>query len=106
MAIFAITYYLKEESNSCGCGDEHHHEHHHHHHHRDDYEITANIKALGSWAHFMPTSFLLKSELSADEILNKLKNTVEDQDLIFVTKVDKDSVASLNPNLIEWINEI
>lgn len=105
MSIFAITYYLKEESNSCGCSDEHHHEHHHHHH-RDDYEITANIKTLGSWAHFMPTSFLLKSKLSADEILNKLKNTVEAEDLIFVTKVNKDSVASLTPNVIEWINKI
>ncbi|WP_242829564.1 hypothetical protein [Clostridium sp. Ade.TY] len=54
----------------------------------------------------MPTSFLLKSELSADEILNKLKNTVEAEDLIFVTKVNKDSVASLTPNVIEWINKI
>lgn len=100
MSIFAITYYLKEETSSCGCDNEHHH------HYRDDYEITANIKTLGSWAHFMPTSFLLKSELSADEILNKLKNTVEAEDLIFVTKVNKDSVASLTPNVIEWINKI
>lgn len=101
MSIYTITYYLKEESHSCGCGDSHEH----HHHHRDDYAITGNIKALGSWAHFMPTSFLVKTDLSANEILEKLKEFVEEDDAIFVTKVDKENVASLTPGVIDWINK-
>lgn len=103
MKTYMITYYLKEEAHSCGCGEEHDEHHHHHHHERDDYEITAHIKELGAWAHFMPTAFLVKCELSADEILEKLKNYVEDKDLIFVTKVDKDDVSDLNPQVVQWI---
>ncbi|KMT21978.1 hypothetical protein [Clostridium cylindrosporum] len=102
MSIYAITYYLKEESHSCGCED---HDHDHHHHGRDDYEITSHIKTLGTWAHFMPTSFLVRTELSSNEILAKLKDCVESNDLIFVTKVDKDDVASLTPGVVEWINK-
>ncbi|AOR23397.1 hypothetical protein [Clostridium taeniosporum] len=101
MKVYAITYYLKEESNSCGCEG---HDHEHHHHHRDDYEITGNIKALGAWAHFMPTGFLVKCELTADEISVKLKEVLEATDMLFVTEVNKDNAASLTPGVIEWIN--
>ena len=103
MSVYAITYYLIENSHSCGCGDEHHN-HDHHHHERDDYEITAHIKALGPWAEFMPSSYLVRTSLSAEEILSNLKDSVEDKDLIFVTKVDKNDVASLTPGVVEWIN--
>lgn len=105
MSIYAITYHLQEEVHSCGCGGDHHdHDHHHEHTHRDDYEITGRIKELGAWAHFMPTSFLLRSELSANEILDKLKNYLEERDLLFVTEVSKENVASLTPGVVEWIN--
>ena len=100
MTIYAITYHLKEDSHSCGCGDDHHH----HHDTRDDYAITGNIKALGAWAHFMPTSFLVKTDLSAEDILAKLKEFIEEKDLLFVTEVTKDNVASLTPGVVEWIN--
>ncbi|MDR5585927.1 MULTISPECIES: hypothetical protein [Clostridium] len=103
MNVYAITYYLKEDTHSCGCED--HHEEHHHHHHRDDYEITGNIKALGAWAHLMPTSFLVKCELTADEISTKLKEFLQDKDMLFVTEVTKDNVASLTPGVVEWINQ-
>ena len=62
MNTYLITYYLKEKSHSCGCEDHGDHDHHHHHHEeRDDYEVTAHIKTLESWAHLMPTSFLSKN---------------------------------------------
>lgn len=104
MLTYMITYYLKEESHSCSCGDNHG-EDHHHHHERDDYEIKAHIKTLGAWAHFIPTSFIVKSEMRAKDILEKLKTHVEEGDLIFVTKVDKEEVATLNDQVIEWIRE-
>ncbi|MEG2338772.1 MAG: hypothetical protein RSB66_06790 [Clostridium sp.] len=162
MNVYTITYYLVEETHSCGCSEEHDHDHgccdgHHHdddheccgghghedgheccgghghedgheccgghdhedghecgchgeddheeehYHGRDDYEITAHIKTLGAWAHFMPTSFLVKTEKSADEIMDILRPTVEDGDMIFVNKIDKDNVAALNPAITDWI---
>ncbi|GAB6167922.1 hypothetical protein JCM1393_03820 [Clostridium carnis] len=102
MTVYAITYYLKEDLHSCGCED--HEEEHHHHHTRDDYEITGNIKSFGAWAHFMPTSFLVKTDLTASEISEKLKDFLQNNDMLFVTKVDKDDVSSLTPGVVEWIN--
>lgn len=103
MKVYAILYYLQEEAHSCGCGG-HDHDHHHHHEERDDYELVGHIKELGAWACFMPSSYLLRSDLSADEILAKLKPYVHERDLLFVNEISKDNVASLTPAVVEWIN--
>lgn len=99
MSVYTVSYYLREHSHSCGCGD------HEHSHSRDDYEICARIKTLGAWANFMPNSFLVKTDLNSEEILLKLKEYIEDNDLLFVNKVNKDDVASLAPGVVEWINK-
>lgn len=101
METYAITFYLNENSHSCGCES---HDHEHHHHHRDDYDIVATIKSLGAWANFMPDSYLVKANISANEILKKIKPFLESGDLLFVTKVCKNDVASLTPGVVDWIN--
>ena len=104
MTVYAITFYLSEDSHSCGCDShDHNHDHEHHHHHRDDYDIIATIKSLGAWANFMPDSYLLKTDVSANEISEKIKALLHPNDLLFVTKVDKDDVASLTPGVVDWI---
>lgn len=106
MNTYLITYYLKEESHSCGCGDHGDHDHHHHHHEeRDDYEVTAHIKTLGAWAHLMPTSFLVKTDKNSEEIVSFLKDFLEEKDMIFVNKIDKEDLASLTPGVVEWIRQ-
>ncbi|MFR4998142.1 MAG: hypothetical protein ACLUDK_13095 [Clostridium paraputrificum] len=105
MNTYLITYYLKEESHSCGCGDHGDHDHHHHHEERDDYEVTAHIKTLGAWAHLMPTSFLVKTDKNSEEIVSFLKDFLEEKDMIFVNKVDKEDLASLTPGVVEWIRQ-
>ncbi|MGL4449961.1 MAG: hypothetical protein ACRDD2_00785 [Sarcina sp.] len=100
MSVYLINYYLKEHAHSedCGCeGEEHHH------HHRDTYELQGEIKELGAWAHIMPTSFIVKTEKTSEEILEKIKFTVEDTDMILVTKIDETNVATLNPQITAWI---
>ena len=101
MEVYAITFYLNENSHSCGCES---HDHEHHHHHRDDYDIVSTIKSLGAWANFMPDSYLVKTNISANEISEKIKPFLESGDLLFVTKVCKDTVASLTPGVVDWIN--
>lgn len=103
METYAITFYLNEDSHTCGC-EEHDHDHEHHHHHRDDYDIVGTIKSLGAWANFMPDSYLVKTTSSAKEIAEKIQAFLETGDLLFVTKVDKDDVASLTPGVVDWIN--
>ena len=101
MNTYLITYYLKEESHSCGCENHGDHDHHHHHHEeRDDYEVTAHIKTLGAWAHLMPTSFLVKTDKNSEEIVSFLKDFLEEKDMIFVNKVDKEDLASLTPVVV------
>ncbi|RKI46555.1 hypothetical protein D7V67_13665 [Clostridium paraputrificum] len=106
MNTYLITYYLKEESHSCGCENHGDHDHHHHHHEeRDDYEVTAHIKTLGAWAHLMPTSFLVKTDKNSEEIVSFLKDFLEEKDMIFVNKVGKEDLASLTPGVVEWIRQ-
>ena len=106
MNTYLITYYLKEESHSCGCENHGDHDHHHHHHEeRDDYEVTAHIKTLGAWAHLMPTSFLVKTDKNSEEIVSFLKDFLEERDMIFVNKIDKEDLASLTPGVVEWIRQ-
>lgn len=131
MSVYTITYYLKEETHADHHDHHDHHEHedrkhendnhghHEHHHHdehdhhsheehmhthpRDEFQIIGEIKTLGAWAHMMPHSFLVKTDLSSEEILAKLKAVVQSEDMIFVTKVDANDVASLTPQVVEWI---
>ena len=103
METYAITFYLNEDSHTCGC-EEHDHDHEHHHHHHDDYDIVGTIKSLGAWANFMPDSYLVKTTSSAKEIAEKIQAFLETGDLLFVTKVDKENVASLTPGVVDWIN--
>ena len=131
MNVYTILFYLNEDSSSCGCGDHEHnhdhngcgcesHDHSHEHNHddncgcghdhshgtvRDDYEVMGVIKSLGAWANFMPDSYLVKSEFSAKEISEKISAVLEPKDLLFVTKVDKDDVASLTPGVVDWIRQ-
>lgn len=127
MNVYTILFYLNEDSSdhhhshdhndSCGCSStEHNHEHgntcssgddcgcgHDHGTIRDDYDVVGVIKTLGAWANFMPDSYLVKSEFTAEEISEKIKAVLQDKDLLFVTKVDKDDVSSLTPGVVDWI---
>lgn len=104
MSIYVISYFLREEphihSHDCGCDD---HNHEEECCGRDDSRLIGEIQSLGAWAHFMPESFLLHSSLTPKEILEKLKVFVNDDDLLFISKINSDSTESLTPQVKEWI---
>lgn len=111
MSVYLITYYLQQNnSHECGC-DDHNHEHNHDHEHGEncgcggdaDYDLIGEIEGLGRWAQFMPTAFLVNTSLTSNEILEKLAPTMGEKDLLFVSKVDSKDVASLTPQVKEWI---
>lgn len=103
MSAYMITYFL---SDTCGCGHDHDHEHNHDHEHIESSEdnIVAKIKSVGAWAHFMPEAYLVKSTLSAQEILEELKEVANTGDILFVTKTDAESCACQNQAVIDWIS--
>lgn len=52
----------------------------------------------------MPDSYLVKTSISTNEISEKIKSFLQVGNLLFVTKVCKDTVASLTPGVVDWIN--
>ena len=125
MSVHCITYYMQpraphhHHNGNCGCGEDNHHDHHEscgcsgdHHHEQvkncgcggdPDYDLVCTIETLGKWAQFTPTGFLVVSDLTSDEILEKLQPTVTDRDILFITKVDPKDVATTIPQCKEWI---
>ncbi len=53
----------------------------------------------------MPTSFLVKTDKNSEEIVSFLKDFLEERDMIFVNKIDKEDLASLTPGVVEWIRQ-
>ncbi|MBD7911410.1 hypothetical protein [Clostridium cibarium] len=101
MSVYMITYFV---SDTCGCGHDHDHKHDHEHIESSENNIIAKIKSVGAWANFMPEGYLVKSTLSAQEILEELKAVANKGDILFVTKTDADSCASTHQAVIEWIS--
>ncbi|MEG0404547.1 MAG: hypothetical protein RR571_09200, partial [Anaerorhabdus sp.] len=86
-----INFYLQEESKECGCGG---HDHEHTHEIRDDYEVVGTIKTFGAWANIMPDSYIVKSELKAEEMKAKIMVHLKSNDILLITKVDGEDSAS------------
>lgn len=104
MNTYTINFYLQEEASECGCGcGDHNHEHKHEV--RDDYEVVGTIKTFGAWANIMPDSFIVKSELKAEEMKEKLMAHLKPNDILLITKVDGSDSASSIDQAIEWINK-
>lgn len=131
MSVHLITYYIQEtfhENEGCGCesttcNDEtHSHEHNsscdcgsaHTHEHGEncgcggdpDYDLIGEIESLGRWAQFMPTSFLVDTKLTSDEILDRLSPTIGNRDLLFVSKINSKDIACLTPQVKDWIEKV
>lgn len=123
MSIYLITYYMQPQTHqhdSCGCED-HNHEAHaecgcgdEHHEHGEncgcgedpDYDLVLEIETLGRWAQFMPSSYLVQCDLTSETIIERLEPHVGKRDLLFVSKVDPSDVASLTPQVEDWIERL
>lgn len=101
MSTYMITYFV---SDTCGCGHDHPHEHDHEHIESSEDNIIEKIKSVGAWANFMPQGYLVKSTLSAEEILEELNAVANKGDILFVTKTDADSCACTHPGVIDWLS--
>lgn len=108
MNIYQITYYAAEVHNH-DCGHDHapgescnhnEEEHHHHHHHSN---LPRKIQSLGSWAHVMPTTFLVQTELKANEITASLNEVKQDNETFLVSAIQGNYGGSIHPNALAWI---
>lgn len=107
MKIYQITYYAAEvhhhEHHNCGHDHDHNescnHEHHHHHHS----ELPSKTQSLGAWAHIMPTTLLLQTELKAEEIKTALDEVKQDNETFLVTEITENHAGSLPAGALDWI---
>ena len=107
MSVYQITYYEAEIHNHHECGHDHdhdencNHDHEHEHHHHSN--LPRKIKSLGKWANIMPTTFLLHTEMNANDIKLALDEVKEDNETFFVSQITSDNSGSIHPGALAWI---
>lgn len=103
MNTYNISFFISDTTGCSCCGD-HHDGHAHSHVHEDSApKIEAKIKSFGAWAQVLPESFVVKSELTAQEMYDEINEVCNKGDLIFINKIDCNDVAYANPALVEWL---
>lgn len=61
------------------------------------------LKGQNSWWHYLPNTWLVDTELSADELYRSMKPFLEDGDHLLVTKLDAERQGWLPKKAWEWI---
>ena len=64
--------------------------------HISNYEqLFLNIKKLGPWWHYLESTWIIKSELSANDIWNSLKGSILSNDYILIIEIERFDIHSL-----------
>ena len=104
MSAYLITYFI---SDTIGHSHKHNDNNNHVHEETSEGRIVAKIKSLGSWGHFMPQGYVIKtSSLTSQEILSEIKSVSNPGDIIFISKLDTEAAACSHPAVIEWASEL
>jgi hypothetical protein len=70
-----------------------------------DYADLYNaIKGVGSWAHCPTSHWFVDTQLSANQIYDRLKPFLGGNDLIFITTVGRDYRGILSQEVLNWLN--
>lgn len=75
------------------------------HNHDVSHNVSGKVRSFGSWAHIMPSAWLVSSEMNAEEMNTSIKEVIDPTDLLFVTKVTKDHAACVHPDALAWAEE-
>jgi hypothetical protein len=71
-----------------------------------DYEgLYKELKSASSWWHYLESSWLLKTNLTADQWFDKIKTHLDENDFVLIIEVGKDSQGWLPPKAWEWIQK-
>ena len=70
-----------------------------------DYEALYDaIKSCGVWWHYLGSTWLVDTSLSAQGIWKKLQDHVDENDRMLIIGVTKDSAGWLTQDAWDWIN--
>lgn len=68
-------------------------------------ELYEKIKEIGSWWHYLDSTWLVSTSLSASEIYSKIKSPLDNGDHILVFSLGKDYQGYLPQKAWDWIKE-
>lgn len=66
--------------------------------------LYAAIKSCGVWWHYLGSTWLVDTKLSADGIWNRLAPVVDKNDRVLIIGVTKDKQGWLSQEAWDWIN--
>ena len=72
---------------------------------QDYEELYEAIKELGSWWHYLDSTWLVSTNLNASQIFSKLKEHIDANDNILVISVGNDYSGWLPKKAWEWIKD-
>jgi len=71
-----------------------------------DYEgLYEQLKNSSSWWHYLESSWLIDTTESAEDIFNRLRAHIDNNDFILIIRVGKDRHGWLPKKAWEWIQE-
>lgn len=63
------------------------------------------IKSLGTWWHFLDSTWLLSTSLRAEGVANRLRQVIDQNDHLLVIKVTAESAGWLPQKAWDWISQ-
>jgi hypothetical protein len=68
--------------------------------------IQKEIKGLGAWWHYLDSTWLVDTSLTVQQVSDRLKAVMDDDDKLLVLNIAGDAYAGwLPPEAWEWIKE-
>ena len=86
MAVYLVTYDL----NKAG---------------KDYKSLYDEIQALGSWSHYLDSTWFVDTSLTATQIRDKLISVMDSNDYLFVTKVTRNYSGWLQTKAWDWLTD-
>lgn len=68
-------------------------------------DLYEEIKSLGTWAHYMRSVWFVDTYLSSDQVRDKLKPHIDQNDYLFICRVTRDYDGWAPKEMWEWLSE-
>jgi len=68
-------------------------------------ELYKSIKKLGSWCHYLDSTWLVDSSLSAHKIQDILNSKIDKNDSLLIFRLGKDYGGWMKTSAWSWINK-
>jgi len=67
-------------------------------------DLKEKLESLGKWMHYLESTYVLETNLTASEIYDSLKNTLDDSDRILIMKTTGNWHALLPEKAYDWLD--